>query len=259
MDLFNGIILGVVEGVTEFLPVSSTAHLIIVSRLLGIVQTDFHKMFEVVIQSGAILAVVVAYARYVRQNPQIIRPVIVSFIPTAIVGMAFHQIITGVFFESTSLIVTSLFFIGVVFLVVEYMISHKMLKMEKRLESLSMRDAFLIGVGQSFSVVPGVSRAGIVILSAIFLGYRRQEAALYSFLLAVPTITAASILELYKNKEMLFAPGANLGFLAVGFVTSFVVALVTIKWLVDYLKHHTLHIFGIYRIALAIILLLTLR
>ncbi len=258
MDLFNAIILGVVEGITEFLPVSSTAHLILTSRLLGITSTPFHKMFEVVIQSGAILAVAVVYAQYVRQNSQIVVPIMLSFIPTAIIGLVLHNIVTDIFFESLILIVSSLLFIGIVFLVVEYMISRKILPMNKELKNLSLKDAFLIGVGQSFAIVPGVSRAGIVMLSAIFLGYRRQDAAIYSFLLAVPTILAASVLEFYKNKEALMGSSENIMFLSVGFTVSFVAALITIKWLTGYLQRHTLHIFGIYRIGLAIIVILFL-
>lgn len=259
MDIIQTIILGVVEGITEFLPVSSTAHLIIVAKWLGIAQTDFQKFFEVFIQSGAILAVIFLYFQYVWKHKDLIWKVLTSFVPTAIVGLLLHKVIKGVFFESYTLITGALLVVGLLFIIVEQLIKDGKIKLTHGLNDINWQSAGLIGVAQSLAVIPGVSRAGIVIVFMMILGYKREESAVYSFLLAVPTILAASALDFVKTEQVLLSPGnGQLLLVIVGFITSFVVAYFSVKWLVDYLKKNSLSSFGIYRIALAIILLLTL-
>jgi undecaprenyl-diphosphatase len=255
MNLINALILGIVEGITEFLPISSTAHLIVASKLLHIPQTDYQKFFEVFIQSGAILAVVVIYYQYLLQHKELFKKLVFSFVPTAIVGLLLYKIIKDVFFESYYLIIAALFLVGVVFLLLEQRIKNNKLKLEKSLLGLGVIEAVVIGLGQSLAVIPGVSRSGIVIVVTMLLHYKRDEAATYSFLLAVPTILAASLYDLYKMREMVFGFQDNTVYLLVGFIASLVTAYVSIKWLITYLKNNSLVIFGIYRILLAIILL----
>lgn len=254
MDLINALVLGAVEGITEFLPISSTAHLIISSKLLNLPQTEFQKFFEVFIQSGAILAVVVMYFKFAVGNLELMKKVIASFIPTAIIGLTLHKIIKNVFFESYALIIGSLFFVGLVFMIVEYLIAKKKIKIGKSMKTMPYSDALLVGLGQALAVVPGVSRAGIVILTMMVRGYKREEAAVYSFLLAVPTILAAAGLDLLKADLNWFTEGNNLFFLAVGFATSFATAYISVNWLIDYLKRQTLSGFGLYRMLLSTVL-----
>lgn len=255
MNLLDALILGLIEGLTEFLPISSTAHLIISSKLLGIEQTDFQKFFEVFIQSGAILSVLVLYARYLTKHKEIVKKTVVSFLPTAVIGFFLFRTIKNVFFESDPLILSMLVLFGFMFLLMELMIEKKQIRLTKTLHHLSYKDALIIGFLQAVAVIPGVSRAGIVLIAMMFLGYRRHEAAVYSFLLAIPTIFAASAYDLYKSQYLLFNLQENFLTLSVGLVTAFIAAYVAVGWFVNHLKTQTLHLFGYYRIALAIILL----
>ncbi len=256
MNFIQALILGIIEGITEFLPISSTAHLIITSKLLAIPQTDFHKFFEVFIQSGAILAVVVIYFQYLLKRKNLIKYLIYSFIPTAIIGFLLYKVIKNVFFESDILIIGAIFLVGLIFLKVEWLIKKKVINLHKPLTSLTFKEAVIIGLGQALAVIPGVSRAGSVIVGMMLLGYERDEAATYSFLLAVPTIMAASAYDLYKMRGIIFSSSVNLVYLFIGFIASFATAYLAVRWLINYLKKNTLVIFGIYRLLLAIILLL---
>ena len=255
MDLLSIMILGVVEGVTEFLPISSTAHLIITSKLLNIPQTNFQKLFEVFIQSGAILAVVFLYFNELKGNFKILKTLFFSFLPTALIGFFLYKIIKDVFFESVILIIFSLFSVGILFIVIEVLVSKKKIILRKKIEKISIYQAFIIGLAQSVAVIPGVSRAGAVVLFMLILGYRRDEAAKYSFLLSIPTIFIASFYDLYKSKDILFTNINQIAILMIGFFISFISALISIKWLISFLKKNSLIVFGIYRILLAIILL----
>jgi len=248
-------ILGIVEGITEFIPVSSTAHLIIASTLMGLPQAEFVSFFEVFIQSGAILAVIFLYFDYIRKHQELIPKVLVSFIPTAIIGFIMRDIIKNVFFQSIGIIAAALLLVGVVFIIVEIFIRNNKLVLKKDLTDLKYKDAFLIGLIQSFAVVPGVSRAGAVIVGMMLMKYKRSEAAVFSFLLAIPTIIGASVLDLLKTDPSLFTP-VVLRFIGTGFLLSFLSALIFVKWLTRYLQKNSLVIFGVYRIILAILLLL---
>ncbi len=255
MSLIHAIILGIIEGLTEFLPISSTAHLILVSQLLNIPQTDFQKFFEVFIQSGAILAVFFIYLKYVLKNKKIIPKVIASFVPTAVIGFLLYKIIKHVFFNSRLLMALSFFILGVVFLVIEYLIKNKKIKLTQSINRLSYQTAIIVGFMQALAVIPGVSRAGIVLVTMMILGFKREESARYSFLLAVPTILAASGYDLYKSKDLLVFSSNNLFLLMIGFVVSFISAYVVVNWFIKYLQKNTLNLFAIYRIILAGILL----
>ena len=251
MDLFKTIILGLVEGVTEFLPISSTAHLIISSKLLNIPQTEFQKFFEVFIQSGAILAVVFIYWKTIIENRHLMINIILSFIPTAIIGLLLHKVIKGIFFESFTLIASSLFVIGLLFIIYEYLLKNKIVKTDKKIIQMTIIQALLIGFGQSLAVIPGVSRAGAVILTMMILGFNRKESALYSFVLAVPTLLAASTFDFIKTNPQLIFSGSNPLFLLIGLITSFFSALFAIRWFINFLQKNSLAYFGVYRIILA--------
>jgi undecaprenyl-diphosphatase len=252
MNLINALILGLVEGVTEFLPISSTAHLIITSKLLNIPQTEFQKFFEVFIQSGAILAVVFIYWKVILKNKNLLINIILSFIPTAIVGLLLHKVIKSIFFESFTLIAVSLFVIGLFFIIFEFLLKKKFVKTDKKIIQMTILQALLIGVGQSLAVIPGVSRAGAVILTMMILGFNREESALYSFVLAVPTLLAASALDFIKTNPQLIFSGSNPLFLLMGLIISFFSALLAIKWFIGYLQKNSLSYFGVYRIILAL-------
>lgn len=256
MDAIQAIILGIVEGVTEFLPVSSTFHLIFTSKFLGLAQNDFTKLFEVFIQSGAILSVLFLYFKELWNDRDLVKKVLVSFVPTAVVGLLLYRVIKDVFFESDFLMLGVFGGLGVFFIVYEYLTKKEKINLKKSVGALSYKDAFLVGLFQSLAVIPGVSRAGAVILGMMFLRYRRDEAARYSFILAIPTIFAASLLDFYKMKDVVFAQSGNLPILGIGTVTAFVSSYFVVKWLISYLKRNTLTSFGFYRIILAIILLL---
>jgi undecaprenyl-diphosphatase len=250
MNILHTIILGLVEGITEFLPVSSTAHLIIVSKLLGLSQNTFISTFEVIIQSGAILAVMFIYGKRLFENKNLFKMVLASFIPTAIVGFILHDIIKNVFFQSETLIVGMIGLIGLLFIVLEKYFEKNKIELKNDESSLQLRDALLIGLFQSFAVVPGVSRAGAVIICMMLLRYKRKFAAEYSFILAIPTILAATVLDLIKFDGVFTS--ARLMYFGIGFVTAFISALFIVKWFTSYLEKNNLVVFGLYRIMLAL-------
>ena len=256
MNILQTIILGLVEGITEFLPISSTAHLILTSKLLQLQQTQFLKLFEVFIQSGAILSVFFLYFKYLLKNKDVWLKLFISFIPTAIIGFIFIDLIKNVFFESMWILISAIFIVGLIFIFLENKIKKGVLSLKNKISNISYSHAFLIGTVQALAIIPGVSRAGAVIIVMLLLGYKRDESAIYSFLLALPTIGAASLFDLYKNIGILSSSITNIQILIIGFIVSFVSAYFSVKWLIEYLKTHSLFVFGIYRIALAIILLL---
>lgn len=244
--------MGLVEGATEFLPVSSTFHLIWTGKLLGIEQTEFLKTFEVFIQSGGIAAVLFLYIRTLLSDRRLTGLVLTSFIPTATVGLILYRMIRGYFFENELLQLGVLLLVGIFFILYERFADHT--KNTADLTRLSVKGAILIGLAQALAVVPGVSRAGAVIIAMMMLRFRRDEAAKYSFLLAVPTIFAASALDLIQMREVVFSQIGNAYLLGIGFVTAFISALVIVKWFIRFLGQHSLEAFGWYRIALFIVL-----
>ena len=257
MTILHAITLGIVEGLTEFLPVSSTAHLIIVSKFLKLPQTDFQKLFEVFIQSGAILAVVILYFRYILKNKNLINKLMISFFPTAVVGFLLYKVIKNIFFESFNLIIIALIVVGLSFLMIEYLIKTHKIKLRKDIKKITSYDAVIIGLVQSIAVIPGVSRSGIVMLVMMMRGYRRDQAAQYSFLLAAPTIFAASAYDFIQMRLVITTSTQYLPMLLIGFIVSFLIAYVVMKWFINYLRNNSLFYFGIYRIGLAIILLIS--
>lgn len=250
------IILGIIEGITEFLPVSSTAHLILVSYLLKIEQTNFHKFFEVFIQSGAICAVIFNYFYLLKQNKELIKKIIISFIPTAFFGFLLYKVIKDTFFENYILISLSFITLGLIFIIIEKLINNKKIKLELNLNHLDYKKAFLVGIFQSLAIIPGISRAGAVILGMLLLKFKREESVLYSFFVAVPTIISAGLYDLYKTgMGELYLSGQNIIYLTIGFISSFISAYLTIRWFIKYLQKNNLIPFGWYRIILGIIFL----
>ncbi len=251
MNTIQSLILGIVEGLTEFLPISSTFHLIVASKILSIGDSDFLKLFEVVIQSGAIVALLFLYVHTLLQDRKLLLNVFLSFLPTAIVGLVFHSLIKQVFFESTWLMLSVFVLMGLIFLLIE----HFTLKLSKDCESLTRYQALLVGLAQACSIIPGVSRAGSVIVAMMLMGYKRSEAARYTFLLSLPTIFAASALDLWQGRELLTSLSSAWTLLGVGFISSLLVAFIVVRWLIAYLSTHTLRIFGWYRLAAAVVLI----
>ena len=247
MTLLQSIILGVVEGFTEFLPVSSTGHLILASRLLGLEQTEFQKSFEISIQLGAILSVIVLYWRKFLDIAVLAR-VIIAFIPTGIIGFALYKVVKTYLLDSETIVLWSLFLGGVALIVFELFHREKD-DAVAHVEAIPYSKCALIGLFQSIAMIPGVSRSGATIIGGLILNLSRSTIVEFSFLLAVPTMLAATLYDLYKNAAT-FAP-QEFGVLAAGFITSFVFALLAVKWLLAYVRTNTFIPFGVYRILVA--------
>lgn len=246
MTWFDALLLGIVEGITEFLPISSTAHLMFASEALGLAQSDFVKSFEIAIQLGAILAVVALYWRSFL-NPDTIKKVLAAFAPTALVGLALYPFIKSSLIGNIPVALAALF-VGGVFLIIFERFA-KVRPLHEGLTSITYPKALLIGLAQAIAVVPGVSRSAATIIGGLMLGIDRRTIVEFSFLLAVPTMAAATGLDLYKNYQNFTS--ADMGALAIGFVVSFIVAAASIVWLLRYVQRHDFTAFGVYRIIAA--------
>jgi len=251
LGIIESIILGIVEGLTEFLPVSSTGHLILVSKLLGLEQTDAHKAFEVAIQSGAILAVVFLYREKLTHSIDLWKRLIIAFIPTGILGFLLYKIIKGLF--SPYIVSIMLIVGGLVFIAVEFFYKKSEHQIDDILK-IPYYKAFFIGVFQSIAMIPGTSRSGATIIGGLLLGLDRKTAAEFSFLLAVPTMFAATSYDIMKNYHHFHIE--NWIALLTGFVTAFVFAVLAIKLFIGFVSRYNFVPFGIYRIILGFIFLL---
>ncbi len=251
MDVFQTLILSFVEGVTEFLPVSSTGHLVLTSQILNIPQTEFVKSFEIIIQLGAILSVVFLYYRTLL-NTKIWPQIFIAFLPSAAIGFVFYKLIKDVLIGNSLITVLALFIGGIAFIAIEYWNkSKKTNEQSSNLQKITLKNAFIIGIFQSISIIPGVSRAGASILGALLLGINRKTAAEFSFILAVPTMLGATTLDIFQTK---FAFSQNeLFFLLIGFIASFIFALLSVRLFIKYLSNHNFVAFGVYRIIAAIV------
>jgi len=259
--LVNALILGVVEGLTEFLPISSTGHLIIVSDLLG-ENGEKGKIFDIVIQLGAILAVcwefrvriAHAFAGLAKDRVQqrFAANLFVAFLPAAIVGLALQKQIKQHLFNPVS-VAAALIVGGAIIFAVERWYSRKGAPRVMSMYDMTWSDALKVGVAQCFSLIPGTSRSGATIMGGMLFGLSRSVATEFSFFLAIPVMFAATGYELVKNRALLSAD--DLEMIAVGFVVSFVAALVAVKGLIRYVAHHDFRAFGWYRIALGIVTL----
>ena len=255
VDLIIIILLGIVEGVTEFLPVSSTGHLILAGRLFGLPQAD--ATFDIVIQLGAILAVVVLFwGRFMgvlrgllKRDPGAIRftrNVLLGFLPSAVVGALAYGAIKAVLEAPViaPIVVSIALIVGGVLILIIEQLSKRITA--KSVEAITWRTALGIGVLQCLAMIPGVSRSGATIMGALMLGVDRETAAEYSFFLAVPTMLGATTLALYKGRHEL--GDAHLTAIAIGFVISFIVAMLVIRWFVAFIGKHGFAPFAWYRI-----------
>lgn len=252
MNQIDAIILGIVEGLTEFLPVSSTGHLILTADLLNLPVTNFLTLFEIVIQLGAILAVVTLYWRKFLLDWAMNKKLVIALIPSVIVGAALYPFIKSLF-ESPSVVVTSLFVGGVFILFIEGLVAKRgedQVTVET-VDDISTHAAVWVGIFQTLSVIPGVSRAGATIMGGLFLGMRRKAIVEFSFLLAVPTMIAASAKDLYESHAVV--AGANVTILLLGCVTAYITAVIAIKLFLRYVQTNTFKPFGWYRIIIALI------
>ena len=253
MTIFDSIILGIIEGFTEFLPISSTGHLIVASEFLGIDQTSVTKAYEVIIQFAAILAVVLNYKeKFTLKKIELWKKLILAFIPIGAVGFLFSHQIKELF----SINVVAVMFIvgGVIFLLVEKLYIPKERTLIDDVEAVTYKQALLIGIAQIFALVPGTSRAGSSIIGALLVGLSRKASAEFSFLLAFPVMCAVTGYDLLKHYHEF--SDANLMVLGVGFVVAFFVAYLTIKLFLRFLEKFTFVAFGLYRILFGILLLL---
>lgn len=252
MTIFDSIILGIVEGFTEFLPISSTGHLIVVSDLLGIDQTSVTKAYEVIIQFAAILAVVFNYKdKFSPEHISLWIKLFIAFLPIGIVGFIFSHQIKELF----SIHVVAVMFIvgGIVFLIVEKFFIKDESRLIQDVEDVTMKQSLFIGLAQVSALIPGTSRAGSTIIGALLVGLSRKASAEFSFLLALPVMSAVSAYDLLKHyKEF---SDANLIVLLVGFIVAFIVAYLTVKLFLKFLDRFTFVSFGIYRIIFGITLL----
>jgi len=251
MSIFDSVILGIVEGITEFLPISSTAHMIIVSTLLGLKQSTQNVAFEVIIQLGATLAIVLIYLEKINfKEINLWKKVILAFLPLAVIGFLLRHQIKELFTITT---VAWMFIIGgIVFFIVEKLYSVDKVKVND-VENVSFKQALIIGFFQVFALIPGTSRSGATIVGGMLSGLSRKTAADFSFLLAIPTMFAASGYELLKNIHSF--SNQNGIVLITGFVISFISAYVAVKLFLKFVEKYTLNAFGVYRIIFGILLL----
>ncbi|MEK7477812.1 MAG: undecaprenyl-diphosphate phosphatase [Patescibacteria group bacterium] len=259
MTILHSIILGIVEGITEFLPISSTGHMILMSKLLGIAESDFVKSFEIIIQLGAILAVVVFYWKKI-WDWKMIKKLFVGFLPTGIIGLALYKIVKAYLLGNEKIVLWSLFIGGVVLIIFELWHERYFWKMrlaDEKVEDVSYKQAVVMGLSQSLAIIPGVSRSAATIVGGLAMGLSRKTVVEFSFLLAVPTMLAATGLDLVKNYQTFFASEFNV--LVIGFLVSFAVALLSIKWLLVFIRQHNFIPFGIYRIIIALVFWFTIR
>jgi undecaprenyl-diphosphatase len=258
--LLNAIILGIVEGLTEFLPVSSTGHLILAGDLLGF-NSEKGKLFLVVIQSGAILAVCWEYRAKIlavlrglpREKPaqRFALNLAIAFMPLAVLGLLFGKALKAHLFNPVS--VALAFIIGAFVIIWAERRQHTVRVFE--VDELTALDALKLGLAQAFALIPGTSRSGATIIGGLFFGLSRKAATEFSFFLAIPTLFAATAYDLYKHKDMLSA--ADFGMIAVGFLAAFVSAFFAVRGLLRYIVNHDFTVFAYYRIVFGVAVLAT--
>ncbi|MGH7668023.1 MAG: undecaprenyl-diphosphate phosphatase [Gemmatimonadaceae bacterium] len=256
--IISAIVLGLVEGITEFLPVSSTGHLILAGHAIGFVGPTADA-FEIIIQLGAILAVVWLYrdlllrvardGMAVEESRRFIVALFIAFLPAAIVGLATHHWITGHLFVPP-VVLGALIIGGVGILAIEHWRPSPRFT---TVMQIGYRTALWIGIAQVFALIPGVSRSGATIMGAMLAGVDRAAAAEFSFLLAIPVMFAATGLELWENRHLL--SGSDALVFAIGFVVAFLSALVVVKWLVRFVSHRSFDVFAWYRIVFGLLLI----
>ena len=258
--LLKTLVMGIVEGLTEFLPISSTGHLILAGDLLGL-HSEKTKVFEMVIQTGAMLAVVWEYRKKFlgvacglasdAAARRFVYNLIIAFLPAACLGLAFASAIKAYLFHAASVAIA--FIVGA--LIILWVERRQRPITVERVEDMTWKDALKVGCAQAFALIPGTSRSGATIIGGMLVGLSRRAATEFSFFLAVPTLVAAGIYDLYKHRSLLDA--SDIDMFAVGFVVSFVSAFACIRWLLRYIASHDFTPFAWYRIAFGLIVLAT--
>jgi len=259
--LVKSLILGIVEGLTEFLPISSTGHLILAGDLLNF-NDDKAKLFTIVIQVGAILAICWEYRAKIgsvlsglaseRQAQKFVLNLAIAFVPLAALGLLFGKILKATLFKPVP--VALAFIVGAFIIIWAEKREHK-IRVEN-VDDLSALDALKLGIAQAFALIPGMSRSGSTIIGGLLFGLSRKAATEFSFFLAIPTLVVASAYDLYKHRDLLQADNDVLSF-AIGLAAAFVSALVAVKGLLRYISHHDFIIFAWYRIVFGVVVLAT--
>lgn len=267
MSIIDTLILGIIEGITEFLPISSTGHLILASNILAIDQNNFLKSFEIIIQLGAITSVIVLYWKSLFKI-ETIKKLIVGFIPTGLIGFLLYKIVKNYLLSSQTTVLWSLIIGGIILILFELWLKNKnslndnnlqinnIESEQQNISKITYKQSALIGLFQSIAIIPGVSRSAATIIGGMILGLDRKVIVEFSFLLAVPTMVFASGYDILKNASIFSVQ--QIGTLTLGFLTSFVVAIFAIKFFIKFISNHTFIPFGIYRIIIAVIIFLSL-
>jgi undecaprenyl-diphosphatase len=255
MTVFESIIIAIVQGITEYLPVSSTGHMIITESLLGMEQTPFLKTFTVAIQLGSILAVLVLYWKRFFQSLKFYYKLFIAFIPAAVIGFFFKDFIEEKLLGNVWVVAISLFVGGVIFLFIDKWFRKNEMEEKQELKYLS---AFKIGLFQCIGMIPGVSRSAATIIGGMTQKLNRRNAAEFSFFLAVPTLFAATALELYDIFKEGNINSEQIKLLAIGNLVAFVVAAIAIKAFITFLTRYGFKIFGYYRIVVGLVLIILL-
>lgn len=255
MSILHAIILAIIEGLTEFLPISSTGHMIIASSFMGIGSSEFVKMFTVAIQFGAILSVLVLYSKKFLQSVDFYIKLIIAFIPAAVFGLLLNDYIDALL-DNPFVVAIMLIIGGVVLLFVDKIFAKNELAVEEQV--LSRKKAFIVGLFQVLAMVPGVSRSAATIIGGLTQKLNRKNAAEFSFFLAVPTMLAATAYKMLKYQLETGFSASDAKILLLGNVVAFVVALIAIKAFIGFLTKYGFKFFGYYRIIVGILLLIVL-
>jgi len=266
MTISHGLILGIIEGLTEFLPISSTAHMIIAAEWLKIPSTEFLKTFEISIQLGAILAIVVLYWKKIWSSWNLIGKIATAFIPTALIGLIFYKIVKNYLMDNNYIIAGALLVGGIILILFEKYYSKKISGKElanlaanvddKEKEiNISYKQAGIIGAFQALAIIPGVSRAAATIIGGLSLGVSRKNIVEFSFLLAIPTMLAATGFDLIKSRATLAALDTqSLIVWLVGFIASFITAIIGVKFFIKFIQKNNFSPFGWYRVILGLVI-----
>ncbi|MGB9874464.1 MAG: undecaprenyl-diphosphate phosphatase [Hydrogenobacter sp.] len=246
MNIYQAIILGVVEGLTEFLPVSSTGHLILTAHVLGLDHSNFTKSFEIAIQMGAIMSVILLYAKRLSTDYEMWKRILVAFLPTGILGFLLYKLIKTYLIGNDKVVVLSLI-VGGVFLLFADRVCERFCYIGD-IRTMSLKRAFIIGLFQSLAMIPGVSRSASTIIGGMLVGLHRKASTEFSFLLAVPTMIIATSYDVYKSHSTFTQSEWHL--LLIGFLSAFFTALLAVKVFLKFISKHSFFPFGIYRIAL---------
>ncbi|HEY8269676.1 MAG TPA: undecaprenyl-diphosphate phosphatase [Pseudobdellovibrionaceae bacterium] len=252
MTLIQALILAVVEGLTEFLPISSTGHMVLTSYLMGIEENTFVKSFEVIIQFGAILAVVVIYWKRFLPHWSFYKKLFVAFLPTGIIGFLLKNYI-DILLSSPSVVAWSFIIGGLILIFTDKYFAH-LNEEGRKIDQLQYKDSLLLGLFQSIAMIPGVSRSAATIIGGLSLGMNRKDAAEFSFFLAVPTLAAATLYKSFKLFKTIESSQIHL--LLIGNIVAFVVAMLAIKSFIKFLSSHGFKYFGYYRIIFGLLFLI---